>query len=71
MAEMPERMQTALRLSRFEQQPQRAIAETLGISVSGVEKLLRRGFRKLVEAVEDDGADLHDRRRHDDEGTGG
>ncbi len=46
---MPERMATALRLSRIEGKPQRAIAEELGISVSGVEKLLQRAHRKIYD----------------------
>ncbi len=45
--DMPERMATALRLFRIEQRPQRAIAEQLGISVSGVEKLLQRALRLI------------------------
>ncbi|QQV78599.1 RNA polymerase sigma factor [Sphingomonas aliaeris] len=52
MADMPERMRTALRMFRFEEQPQRAIAETLGISVSGVEKLLQRAYRQIYHACE-------------------
>ncbi len=68
MADMPERMRTALRLFRLEEQPQRVIAERLGITVSGVEKLLRRGFQRLVEIAEADGAVSGDRRRHEGEG---
>ena len=45
IADMPERMATALRLFRIERQRQPAIAEQLGISVSGVEKLLQRAYR--------------------------
>jgi RNA polymerase sigma-70 factor (ECF subfamily) len=41
---MPERMSTALRLFRIERQSQRVIADQLGISVSGVEKLLQRAY---------------------------
>ncbi|MFD1788328.1 RNA polymerase sigma factor [Sphingomonas floccifaciens] len=47
IADMPERMATALRMFRIEDQSQRAIADHLGISVSGVEKLLQRAYRKL------------------------
>lgn len=68
MDEMPDRMRTALRMFRFDEQPQRTIADTLGISVSGVEKLLRRAYRRIVEAADDDGADRTLRRRHVDEG---
>ena len=68
MDDMPERMRTALRMFRFDEQPQRTIATTLGISVSGVEKLLRRAYRRIVDAAGDDGADVAERRRHSDEG---
>ena len=44
---MPERMSRALRLFRVEGRSQRAIADELGISVSGVEKLLQRAYRIL------------------------
>lgn len=47
LADMPERMATALRLFRVEKLSQRAIAEQLEISVSGVEKLLQRAYRKI------------------------
>ncbi|MGN7997600.1 RNA polymerase sigma factor [Sphingomonas sp. 22176] len=56
IAEMPERMATALRLFRLEQRPQRAIAEQLGITVSGVEKLLQRAYKKIQERLDFDGA---------------
>jgi RNA polymerase sigma-70 factor (ECF subfamily) len=52
MADMPDRMRMALRMFRFEEQPQRAIAEQLGISVSGVEKLLQRAYRQIYQACE-------------------
>ena len=44
---MPERMARALRLYRIEGRSQRAIADELGISVSGVEKLLQRAYRVI------------------------
>jgi RNA polymerase sigma-70 factor (ECF subfamily) len=47
IAGMPDRMQAALRLFRVEQKPQRAIAAELGITVSGVEKLLRRAYQQI------------------------
>lgn len=50
---MPERMRAALIMFRFEEQSHRAIAGRLGITVSGVEKLLRRAYRLLHAAVED------------------
>lgn len=68
MADMPDRMRTALRMFRFEDQPQRLIAETLGISVSGVEKLLQRAYRQIHDACEIFTVDDCDRRRLDGEG---
>lgn len=53
MAAMPERMRIALVMFRFEEQPQRLIAERLGISVSGVEKLLQRAYKIIVAVGED------------------
>jgi RNA polymerase sigma-70 factor (ECF subfamily) len=49
MAAMPERMRAALRLFRIERRSQKEIATQLGITVSGVEKLLKRGYRKLLD----------------------
>jgi RNA polymerase sigma-70 factor (ECF subfamily) len=49
MAAMPERMSAALRMFRVEKRPQKEIAEILGITVSGVEKLLKRGYRQLFD----------------------
>jgi len=49
MAAMPERMSAALRMFRVERRPQKEIAEALGITVSGVEKLLKRGYRQLFD----------------------
>lgn len=69
---MPERMATALRLYRIEGRPQRAIAEQLGISVSGVEKLLQRAYRAIhvrLEQSDTIGEDLSAAHRHD-EGRG-
>ncbi|MDB5700410.1 MAG: sigma-70 family polymerase sigma factor [Sphingomonadales bacterium] len=48
---MPDRMRIAFRMFRIEGQSQKKIAEALGISVSGVEKLLQRAYR-LVHNVE-------------------
>lgn len=67
--DMPERMATALRLFRIEGQPQRAIAERLGISVSGVEKLLQRAYRRIHDRFEQVGGVLDEPRRLDDEGS--
>jgi RNA polymerase sigma factor (sigma-70 family) len=63
IASMPERMATALRMFRLEEQPQRAIADHLGISVSGVEKLLQRAYKKIHEELAGSGEDLHGARR--------
>lgn len=46
---MPARMHRALVLYRLEGRSHRAIAAELGMSVSGVEKLLARAYRQLVE----------------------
>jgi len=67
IGEMPERMATALRMFRIEERPQRAIAEHLGISVSGVEKLLQRAYRKIQERLESVGGDSADAHRLDSE----
>lgn len=60
IADMPERMATALRMFRIEGQSQRAIAERLGITVSGVEKLLQRAYRQLHDGLDTCGADRAD-----------
>ena len=67
IAGMPERMATALRMFRLEEQPQRTIAEHLGISVSGVEKLLQRAYRKIHDRLTQSGEDDAGVRRLDDE----
>lgn len=68
--EMPERMAVALRLFRIEGRPQRAIAEQLGISVSGVEKLLKRAHRKIHDRLHANVEDMPEPRRlHDEGGT--
>lgn len=69
--DMPERMATALRLFRIEGRPQREIAAELGLTVSGVEKLLRRGLRLIHDraaalAEDEDGP----RRQEDERGQG-
>ncbi|MEH3158137.1 MAG: sigma-70 family RNA polymerase sigma factor [Sphingomonas taxi] len=64
---MPERMGRALRLYRIEGRGQRAIADELGISVSGVEKLLQRAYRVIHAAVEESGEDLPLPYRHEGE----
>lgn len=68
LGSMPEPMHRALVMFRIEGRPQRRIAEQLGLSVSGVEKLLARAYRRLVEfrldslaATRSDGAERGDR----------
>lgn len=67
--DMPERMRRALILFRVEEQPQRMIAETLGITISGVEKLLRRGYRQLVDRMSEASAEMGSPYRLEDEGS--
>jgi RNA polymerase sigma-70 factor (ECF subfamily) len=58
LSAMPARMQAAYRLFRIEQMPQRAIADRLGVSVSAVEKLLQRAYRRfhdIADGGDDDG----------------
>lgn len=50
---MPDHMHRALVLFRVEGRSQREIAQELGMSVSGVEKLLARAYRLLVQFRED------------------
>jgi RNA polymerase sigma factor (sigma-70 family) len=69
IAGMPERMRTALLMFRFEGRPQRDIAEQLGITRSGVEKLLRRAYRQIYDANDRIGAEVKRPRRIDDEGS--
>ena len=49
LGSMPEPMHRALVLFRVEGRSQRAIAEELGMTLSGVEKLLARAYRRLIE----------------------
>ena len=69
VAEMPERMRQAFLLFRVEERPQREIADRLGITVSGVEKLLRRAYGQIQDSFSGDGADGDERRRQDSEGN--
>jgi len=50
LAAMPERMAAAFRMFRIDELPQKHISEQLGISVSGVEKLLQRAYRQIHDA---------------------
>jgi RNA polymerase sigma factor (sigma-70 family) len=69
IAEMPERTREALRRFRLEGTTQRDIARDMGISVSGVEKLLKRAYRLLDELQNATGADAAVRRRLTNEGA--
>ncbi|WP_431358359.1 RNA polymerase sigma factor [Sphingomonas echinoides] len=82
IATMPERMRVALRLYRIEEHPQKEIAARLGMTVSGVEKLLRRAVKQICDgrrdATSDDNppleketkAELRPLSRLQDEGSG-
>ena len=50
---MPDHRHRALVLFRVEGRSQREIAQELDMSVSGVEKLLARAYRQLVQFRED------------------
>lgn len=67
VAQMPPRMAQALHWFRLERVGQREIAARLGITVSGVEKLLRRGYAELARLTPD-GADSVGPRRLGDKG---
>ncbi|PSJ20094.1 RNA polymerase subunit sigma-70, partial [Halomonas sp. ND22Bw] len=66
IADMPERMAIALRRFRIDGEPQRAIAAELGISVSGVEKLLQRAYRIIHDRLHIADEDREARRRLED-----
>lgn len=69
IAEMPERTREALHRFRLEGASQRHIAQEMGISVSGVEKLLKRAYRLLEEIRFGQGAEDDERRRLSSEGA--
>ena len=69
LAAMPERMSTALRLYRIENMPQKQIAERLGMTISGVEKLLRRAVKEIQLYKIADEAESDDRHRLPSEGN--
>ena len=68
IAVMPDRMRDALRMFRLEGVSQRDIAARLSISVSGVEKLLQRCYRILIEADGNPSEDIVGQRRLTDGG---
>jgi len=66
---MPPRMAAALRLYRVEGLGQRDIADRLGVSVSAVEKLLRKAYRQIGSfAAGQTSAEAASRRRLESEG---
>jgi RNA polymerase sigma-70 factor (ECF subfamily) len=67
VAAMPDRMREAFTLFRFDELPQRVIAERMGVTVSAVEKLLRRAYHYLQENRLVEGADGMSSHRHDSE----
>lgn len=69
VATMPERMRVALRLYRVEDQPQKEIARRLGMTVSGVEKLLRRATLQIAESRIDENITPLPQGRADSEGA--
>jgi RNA polymerase sigma factor (sigma-70 family) len=64
IATMPEKMRQALRMFRIEELPQRDIAVALGITVSGVEKLLKRAYREIHDSFGPFGDEQDLPRRH-------
>ena len=62
LAALPERVGLAFRLYRFEELPQKQVAEKMGISVSAVEKLLHRAYHRIHNAGRE-GGDIGPRRR--------
>lgn len=68
LAAMPERMSAALRMYRIEDLPQKEIAARLGMTLSGVEKLLRRAVGEIQAYKNVGEADLGDPHRLSVEG---
>lgn len=69
LSDMPERMRQALVMFRLEEKSQKMIGYSLGITVSGVEKLLRRGYRQLIERLDGGSADIAPPCGLEDEGS--
>lgn len=60
---LPARVGEAFRLYRFEELPQKLVADRMGISVSAVEKLLHRAYRRIHAGDGKSGADRPGPRR--------
>ena len=56
LATLPEPAARAFRRFRFDGVPQKAIAAELGISISSLEKLLQRAYRRVHESMRETGA---------------
>lgn len=69
LAAMPERMSAALRMYRVEDVPQKEIAARLGMTLSGVEKLLRRAVKEIQHYKLSNEAELDDSHRLSAEGN--
>lgn len=63
LAAMPERMRLAFRMFRIDEISQKEISERLGITVSGVEKLLKRAYRQIYDEAPSAGEGGQDRHR--------
>jgi RNA polymerase sigma factor (sigma-70 family) len=68
LAAMPERMRDALRMYRVEDLPQKEIADRLGMTLSGVEKLLRRAVKEIRTYKANSEAEMGDAHRLSSEG---
>lgn len=68
IARMPPRMAAALRLYRLDGLGQRQIAEQLGVTVSAIEKLLRKAYKIIAAHLARGGAESSTRRRLPGEG---
>lgn len=64
LAALPDRVAEAFRLYRFEELPQKRVAERMGISVSAVEKLLHRAYRRIHDGGQKNIAEKIQSRRH-------
>lgn len=67
LSRLPDRVARAFRMFRLEGLPQKQIAEEMGLSLSGLEKLLQRAYREIHDARHESAAVLPLWRRHDSE----